>query len=239
MPRLENHQSQTADRLADDGFEIISGILSQSECDALANELTGRQEQSNASASSKLGGLRNILWDVSSVAALASSTEIEGLLESRIRRRAFPVRALFFDKTPKTNWFVGWHQDLSVAVADRIETAGYAAWSVKEGVVHVQPPRKILESMVTLRLHLDDCTADQGALRVVPGSHLFGKVGNVSKNECDLNAFVCEASKGDGLLMRPLLLHSSSPAKNPTHRRVLHIEYATTELDNRLKWFTW
>jgi ectoine hydroxylase-related dioxygenase (phytanoyl-CoA dioxygenase family) len=133
---------------------------------------------------------------------------------------------------------VPWHQDLAIAVAEQIETEGFGAWSVKEGIIHVQPPPQILTTMVTLRLHLDDCNVDNGALRVLPGLHLGGGLSTqaiadfAGKN----SPVVCEMAKGSALLMRPLLLHASSPAKNPSHRRVLHVEYAAAQLPNGLKW---
>jgi hypothetical protein len=128
--------------------------------------------------------------------------------------------------------------DLTIAVEERIETDGFGPWSVKEGVVHVQPPPQILASLVTIRLHLDDCTADTGALRILPGSHLQGELGNeaISKWTDHQTPVTCEIRKGGALLMRPLLLHASAPAKNPSHRRVLHVEYAAIELPNGLKW---
>jgi ectoine hydroxylase-related dioxygenase (phytanoyl-CoA dioxygenase family) len=92
--------------------------------------------------------------------------------------------------------------------------------------------------MVTVRLHLDDCDLKNGALKIVPGSHRHGRLGatDISKLTTTKQPAVCELSKGDALLMRPLLLHASSPAENPRHRRVLHIEYAMKELPNGLKW---
>ena len=156
-----------------------------------------------------------------------------------MNKKAFPVRALFFDKTADANWRVAWHQDVTIAIVEKIETAEFEGWSIKEEIVHVQPARRILEGMVTIRLHLDDCGADNGALKVIPGSHPHGKLNAAQIREWTLNenTFICEASKGGALLMRPLLLHSSSPSQNPLHRRVLHIEYATDELPNGLKWF--
>lgn len=46
----------------------------------------------------------------------------------------------------------------------------------------------------------------------------------------------CIAERGDVLAMRPLLLHASSPAASPQHRRVVHIEYAAAELPGDLEW---
>jgi len=33
------------------------------------------------------------------------------------------------------------------------------------------------------------------------------------------------------------VLHASSPAKSPSHRRVIHIEYASGTLPEGLRWF--
>jgi ectoine hydroxylase-related dioxygenase (phytanoyl-CoA dioxygenase family) len=144
----------------------------------------------------------------------------------------------FFDKTPESNWRVPWHQDLAIAVAERIETPGFTGWSVKDGVTHAHPPQRILENMVTVRLHLDDCNLNNGALKVISNSHLEGKLNAARIAQLTQNKIItCEIPKGGALLMRPLLLHSSSPAKNPLHRRVLHIEYAASELPNGLRWF--
>ena len=173
------------------------------------------------------------------VQELANSQELISFLERVTGSKPFPVRAIFFDKTSQANWLVPWHQDLAIAVAAQVETPGYSGWSVKDGVVHVHPPQEILEGMVTLRLHLDDCFAENGALKVIPGSHRRGKLAATQISDCtkSIAEVGCEVRKGGALLMRPLLLHASSPAKEPIHRRVLHVEYATKDLANGLKWF--
>jgi hypothetical protein len=221
------------------GFEILDSVIPQEECDALAVELSALHDQQKKLTGHRRGGLRNLLQTVPKVSELASSNQFRSILEERLEKKIFPVRALYFDKSPDANWSVVWHQDLAIPVAEKVETPGYAAWSVKEGVVHVQPPATVLEGMAVIRLHLDDCGADNGALKVIPRSHLSGKLNDVEVNDRthQESAVVCEVPKGGAVLMRPLLLHASAPAKQPTHRRVLHIEYASTELANGLKWF--
>jgi ectoine hydroxylase-related dioxygenase (phytanoyl-CoA dioxygenase family) len=93
--------------------------------------------------------------------------------------------------------------------------------------------------MIAIRLHLDDCSADNGALKVIPGSHLCGELDTEEIVEWTnrRSAVICEIAKGGALLMKPMLLHASSAAKGPSHRRVLHIEYAAGELPNGLQWF--
>src|SRR5262245_1421546 len=105
-------------------------------------------------------GLRNLLRNCPAVATLAQ--ELRPLVGEALGADAFPVRGLFFDKIPGANWEVCWHQDLSIAVATRVEMPGFGGWSVKQGVVHVQPPASVLANMLTVRVHLDDCDADNG-----------------------------------------------------------------------------
>ena len=152
---------------------------------------------------------------------------------------AFVVRGILFDKQEGSNWKVPWHQDVTIAVKERIETAGYGPWSTKEGVIHVQPPTNVLEHMVSVRVHLDDCPATNGALRVIPDSHRQGKLDQNKIPELigDEIGVVCEVYRGGALLMRPLTIHASSAAEKPQHRRVIHFDYANTELSGNLEWF--
>lgn len=220
------------------GFQIARGLFSADACDALASELTAQYERQRALSKSRIGGIRNVLRENPQVAAVARSASVLALMEDILGCEAFPVRAIFFDKTPGANWTVPWHQDLTIAVKGRVDTVGFGPWSVKDEVVHVQPPQEILERMATFRLHLDDCGQDNGPLRVIPGSHQLGELSAVEiKNLTGADRIVtCEVSKGGALIMRPLLLHASSSAQLPVHRRVLHVEYAVEALPNGLEW---
>ena len=74
--------------------------------------------------------------------------------------------------------------------------------------------------MVALRVHLDPCGPADGPLRVIPGSHLKGKMGDE-----ELRAYAREpyedltAEVGDVIAMRPLLVHSSPKATAAGKRR--------------------
>lgn len=93
--------------------------------------------------------------------------------------------------------------------------------------------------MLTLRIHLDHTDESNGALRVLPGTHLHGRLdpAQISHFKQHLNPITCTVRRGGALLMRPLLLHSSTAAMNPTHRRVLHFEYSSVNLPGGLSWF--
>jgi len=90
---------------------------------------------------------------------------------------------------------------------------------------------------LAIRIHLDECEADNGPLRVIPCSHKHGFLSDAQIQEWPKNAAVtCAASRGDAILMRPLLLHSSPPAKVPSSRRVVHLEFAADELPTGVEW---
>lgn len=215
--------------LGKDGFEIVSSLLTEAEVEALRTALTSLKVAP---------GHRNLMRRVPDVEELAASPKILGLLEELFGAKPIPLRSIFFDKTPKANWLVPWHQDLSIAVKQRIDLRGYGPWSMKDGVPHVQPPFEVLEVMVTIRLHLDDCDESNGSLRVIPGSHRLGRLDTASIAQLRLRQkeVTCAVRSGDALLMRPLLLHASSEASAPAHRRVIHLEYAACPLPDGLEW---
>jgi ectoine hydroxylase-related dioxygenase (phytanoyl-CoA dioxygenase family) len=131
-----------------------------------------------------------------------------------------------------------WHQDLTICVQERVEVAGFGPWSVKDGILHVQPPVEILEQMITVRVHLDGANESNGALKVIPGSHMNGKLSpeQIASFRAQKPEVLCTGHSGDLLLMRPLLLHSSSRNTTDQHRRVLHMEYAGCQLPDGLQW---
>jgi len=182
--------------------------------------------------------IRNLLEVVPDVAALARSAEVRALVEAVLGPDAFAVRGILFDKTPDANWKVAWHQDLTIAVHERHEVEGFGPWSEKAGIVHVQPPAAVLERMVTVRLHLDPCGPENGPVQVIPGSHRAGRLSadEVQRSRAERDAVPTCVGAGGVLLMRPLLLHASSPSTAPAHRRVIHLEFAADALPGGLEW---
>lgn len=215
-----------------DGYALLPSIVPGAELDRLTDAIEeSRQSQ-------LLPGLRNLLSRCEVVRSFADSGIVNSIARALLKTDVRPVRAILFDKTPDSNWYVTWHQDLTIPVKARIDIDGYGPWSVKEGVVHVRPPASILAQMVSLRIHLDDCTEENGAIKFIASSQDAGIL------EADDIAYwrgshvqtVCPAGRGDIIAMRPLILHSSSVSESPVHRRVLHIEYAGAVLPASLEW---
>ncbi len=147
------------------------------------------------------------------------------------------VRAVLFDKTPANNWAVPWHQDRTIAVASRTPAPGFGPWSIKNAVQHVEPPFDILAAMVTLRLHLDDCSVENAPLVVASGSHGQRTASSEAFARANANPQqVCLAAAGDIWAYATPILHRSNKAARPTRRRVLQVDFAGDDLPFGLRW---
>jgi Phytanoyl-CoA dioxygenase (PhyH) len=215
-----------------DGFSMVEGLLGATDVEALLSFV-----EENISSEGRRGGVRNLL-DLPCMRELAESPAVRGMAEAVLGTHARVVRGILFDKTEEANWKVPWHQDVTIAVDRKTEAEGFGPWSVKAGILHVQPPANVLERMISVRLHLDDCPEENGALRVIAGSHSRGKLDERLVQELAEKSpvIVCEMQRGGALLMRPLLLHASSASSVPGHRRVIHFDYASIELPAGMNW---
>lgn len=179
------------------------------------------------------------LHGISSLESMLIATGDIGSIAARvIGAKAKPVRAIAFDKSPRTNWSLGWHQDRTICVRTRLDVAGFGPWTLKAGLNHVEPPFELLAHMVTLRVHLDDVPRTNAPLLVSPGSHRFGRipVGDVEEvvERCGIRA--CLAKAGDVWLYATPILHASEAASSPSHRRVLQVDFAAEPLPGGLEW---
>ncbi|MBC7998895.1 MAG: phytanoyl-CoA dioxygenase family protein, partial [Leptolyngbya sp.] len=156
-----------------EGFSRISNPFTFEEIENLSISI---EDFRDTNSNPLLPGVRNLLRDCTAVRNFSISEKVFGIAKSLIGENAKPVRSILFDKTPAPNWYVTWHQDVSIAVAERIDVENYGPWSLKEDVVHVQPPKEILEQMVSLRIHLDHCPEENGAIKFIAGSHKHGHI---------------------------------------------------------------
>lgn len=231
-------------QVEEQGFAVLTGVLPPSRVDAIAAELTAaltvpaEGEGALRSQEGSLYAARNVLALWPAAASVWRVPPLPEILGDLLGPRFGLVRALFFDKPPQQTWALPWHKDLTIAVRDnRLPSARFSKPTRKAGVPHVEAPEEVLAAMLTLRLHLDDVTEENGPLKVIPGSHRTGKrllLGDVPPH-------TILVGRGGVLLMRPLLAHSSgrSHPETPRHRRILHLEFAAAAtLPDGYAWHT-
>jgi ectoine hydroxylase-related dioxygenase (phytanoyl-CoA dioxygenase family) len=186
-------------------------------------------------------GSRDLAALFPEVCELPRERVLRAFLHEVLGPRAGLVRALFFDKPPERSWSLPWHKDRTIAVKDNQRPSTvFGRPTLKAGIPHVEAPEEILAGMLTLRIHLDAMTSENGPLSVIPGSHQTVNL-EAGDLEGDGGAAPVEihAAAGDVLAMRPLLSHSSSMPRegNTRHRRIIHLEFApTADLPDGYEW---
>jgi Phytanoyl-CoA dioxygenase (PhyH) len=148
------------------------------------------------------------------------------------------VGAKLFDKSPARNWALGWHQDRTIAVRERLDVPGFGQWTVKAGLPHCVPPFDYLARSLTFRVHLDPVGEDKAPLLIAPGSHRLGPVAEpdvaAAVARCGVRA--CLAEAGDVWAFATPILHASDRAGVPARRRVLQLLYSADDLPGGLEW---
>jgi ectoine hydroxylase-related dioxygenase (phytanoyl-CoA dioxygenase family) len=213
--------------LSQAGYSVLPDLIGIEEVDAIARRVDGAPGM----------GTRRLL-DAPWCRYLAETLTANELLRELGTENAEPVQCTLFNKSPDKNWLVSLHQDLSIPVAERVSSAHCIGWSEKEGEVFVQPPVAVLQEVLALRVHLDDCDERNGALRVVPGSHRLGRLTAAQAIQARdaMGEVTVTVPRGGAMLLRPLLLHASSKSVVDGPRRVLHFVFGPRNLPEGLRW---
>jgi ectoine hydroxylase-related dioxygenase (phytanoyl-CoA dioxygenase family) len=231
-------KEELSERVRRDGFAVVPGVIEERALSSFEKSLELVESGAGVLRRGGVYAIRNLLEVLPAALELARSPAVRALVEPVLGADCFPVRGVLFDKTPAAPWKVVWHQDLTIAVRGRVEVEGFGPWSIKAGVLHVQPPARVLEEVLAVRLHLDDCDESNGQLKVLPGSHLSGRlaVDEITRWRERVRPVTCVVARGGAVLMRPLLLHSSPAPRLPRRRRVVHLEFAAAPLSCGLEW---
>ncbi len=178
------------------------------------------------------------LHDNPAVRALVDCRPVRAIAIRHLGENARAVRAILFDKSPATNWALGWHQDRTIVVHARHDVPGYGPWSRKAGLQHVGPPFALIDAMLTMRIHLDDVPVSNAPLLIAPGSHRLGRIAEngiaAVVSRCGVRA--CLAEAGDIWAYATPILHASAATAVVARRRVLQVDFSGEELPEPLRW---
>ncbi|WCM41426.1 phytanoyl-CoA dioxygenase family protein [Flavobacterium sp. CBA20B-1] len=225
------------DSLNNKGFSIVEGIYTDTEIESIISCID-KADQTNTTfrKSADLFAIRQVVKEIPEIIPFVFNDNLRKLIADIAGNDYFIVKSIYFDKPEKSNWYVAYHQDLTISVDKKATLENFMNWTKKQNQFAVQPPISILENITTLRIHLDETNSENGALKVIENSHSKGifRPENIDwKNEKETT---CDVPKGGVMLMKPLLLHSSNKTTNNEKRRVLHIELSNINLPKELNW---
>ncbi|QGQ21304.1 phytanoyl-CoA dioxygenase family protein [Gimesia benthica] len=220
-----------------DGFQICREPLPQdtlAQFEAVID--SAREDSYRQRRSGTRYAIRNAHLVLPGLRSLLEEGVLKQLAGDVLQQPVSLVSATLFDKRPGANWFVPPHQDLQVPIQGRIEDEDWKNWSLKAEQQYVEPPLNVFQQMLAVRVHLDECPGENGALEVVPRSHrrrlTEDEVALIPEQEFQL----CPVDAGEVLLMNPLLVHRSRSSRLPLRRRVLHVVYCAAVLSEGLAW---
>jgi len=223
-----------------EGFTIINNVYSENEIEKLISLIENVTENDSDSAtfrkSQDLFAIRQFHKEIPETLDFIFNQKLKDIIESNFGEGYFITKSIYFDKPEKSNWFVSYHQDLTISVDKKIEAENFENWTVKQNQFAVQPPTEVLENNFTIRIHIDNTTKENGALKVINNSHSKGvlRIENLDfENETET---ICEVEKGGIMIMKPLLFHASNKTTNNERRRVIHIEFSKQQLPSGLEW---
>lgn len=223
--------------LQEKGFSVIEKIYTDQEVNEMAFCLEHANQNSNSFLKTKdLFAIRQLIEHIPSLKKPLFNSKMMELITAFSDSDYFLTKAIYFDKPSESNWFVAYHQDLSISVKEKVELNQFKNWTYKKGQYGVQPPFEILEDTITVRIHLDKTDTGNGALRVIPKSHLQGIIRSDSNDWNRESEIVCDVEKGGVMLMKPLTLHASKRTTNGKQRRVIHLEFNKHQLPKPLRW---
>ena len=215
--------------LNDDGAKLFAQALDEAACCRLETALAALPTSRPGVRIGEGGQLKPFLEHAGPIGTIAASV---------LGQQAHPVRAILFDKTAARNWALGWHQDRTIVVEERLDADGYGPWTVKSGLIQVEPPFEVIERMVTLRVHLDAVDERNAPLRIVPGSHRLGRLpeAEIARVVTTFGERLCLAERGDVWLYATSIVHASLAANPPRRRRVLQVDFSPDTTPGPLDW---
>ncbi len=219
------------------GFTTIDSVFSDDEVTLILEKIEQIDKTKDTfRKSDDLFAIRQFLKEVPETKPIIFNERLNSIITSIFGNDYVPVKSIYFDKPEKSNWYVAYHQDLTISVDKKLELDDFGPWTTKQNQFAVQPPLYILENIFTIRIHLDETNSENGALKVIEKSHSKGIYRPETidwKNETET---ICDVKKGGIMIMKPLLLHSSSRTTNNQKRRVVHIEFSDLQLPHELNW---
>ena len=219
--------------LARKGTTVLNKIYSTREVNRLRKCINAYHKNADEPGSF---AIRNLLNTIPHLREYLFNDRLKKLLQA-LDKNLILTKADLFDKPKANHWYLPWHQDKTIRVAEKMKADGFSGWTRKDGAWSVIPPVKILQNTFMLRIHLDDTDERNGCLQVLPASHkkLFAADEENLIVENALPQKVAVLAGGVHIL-KPLLLHASPKATVQRRRRVIHLEFCAGRLPDGMEW---
>ncbi|SMP34626.1 Phytanoyl-CoA dioxygenase (PhyH) [Chryseobacterium profundimaris] len=139
---LDHHKNS----IQENGFTVINNVFSEEEIKKIG-EIIQNIDTSKETfrKSDDLFAIRQFLKEIPQVRELVFNENIKNIITKIFGEKYVVVKSIYFDKPEKSNWYVAYHQDLTISVDKKTDLPGFGPWTTKQNQFAVQPPLEILE----------------------------------------------------------------------------------------------
>ena len=108
--------------LKENGFSVLDDLYSDNEISEILNCLeNAEQNESSFMKTKDLFAIRQLIKNVPELTELLFNEKLTELISDLSESEYFLTKAIYFDKPSESNWFVAYHQDLSISVEQKTE----------------------------------------------------------------------------------------------------------------------
>jgi len=119
-----------------EGFAIINDIYSENEIEKLISLIDNSTENETENAtfrkSQDIFAIRQFHKEVPETLPYIFNENLKDIIESNFGRGYFITKSIYFDKPEKSNWFVAYHQDLTISVDKKAAIENFENWTIKQ-----------------------------------------------------------------------------------------------------------
>ena len=126
---LKQHQNTIADK----GFSVIGNVFSDQEIEKISSVIQNMDTSKETFRKSEdLFAIRQFLKEVPEVKNLIFNENLKTIIREIFGENYFVVKSIYFDKPEKSNWYVAYHQDLTISVDKKINLENFGPWTTKQ-----------------------------------------------------------------------------------------------------------
>lgn len=233
LPQTLQPNKSLNEDLEQKGFTVANAIYSSNEIQQILQVL----KQNLRLESTKETGLPLLFKHVPLLKSVMFNEKLDSLLNTVGFNNTQLINAIFYLKSPQTNFYTNPHQTITITVKERHQVDGFSGWSAREGVTSVMSPLHILKNMLSIKICLGDSNQQNGGIRVIPGSHK--KILTIQErnflidNTLPVNV---NAKQGDCQILKPLILKAFQNNKSYQNAPVIQLDFCNINLPNPLSW---
>src|SRR5689334_4730243 len=108
------------------GFAILDNIYTKEEVDKLLEQIDqANSDKATFRKSADLFAIRQFLNEVPVTVNTIFNDNLKTALTQLLGDKYFVVKSIYFDKPQTSNWYVSYHQDLTISVDKKLSLSGF------------------------------------------------------------------------------------------------------------------